>query len=116
MEIVVFVLWLGLAIGVGMMSATKTLGFWGGFLISILLSPLIGFIVYAVSMDKADKIRMIEQQHAAFNTRFQNTQAQSGIAANGSTADEIAKLVALRDSGAISQEEFESQKKKLLNV
>jgi hypothetical protein len=35
-------------------------------------------------------------------------------AAGSSSADEIAKLAKLRDDGAISAEEFEAQKRKLL--
>ncbi len=45
--------WLVLSFVVGILSMEKVLGFWGGFLISIILSPLIGFIIFMVSVKKA---------------------------------------------------------------
>lgn len=42
------ILWIALSYFVGKFSADKAIGFWGGFLISLLVSPLIGFIVALV--------------------------------------------------------------------
>lgn len=44
-----FILWLALAIGASYFSKTRGNGFWGVFVISIILSPLVGFIVALVS-------------------------------------------------------------------
>lgn len=115
MELVILILWLGLAVGVGMLSQTKTLGFAGGFLISILLSPLIGFVVYAVSMDKADKIRQIEMQQQQYMMQRQ-MQAQQQATPKVSTADELSKLAKLKEDGMITEEEYQSGKKKVLGI
>jgi hypothetical protein len=44
--------WIVLSFAIGILSMEKDLGFWGGFLISIVLSPLIGLIIYLVSGKK----------------------------------------------------------------
>lgn len=43
------IIWVLLCYLVGKLSANKAIGFWGGFLISLLVSPLIGLIVALVS-------------------------------------------------------------------
>lgn len=39
------ILWVVLSYFVGKFSSDKSIGFWGGFLISLLVSPLVGLIV-----------------------------------------------------------------------
>lgn len=43
------IIWVVLSYFVGKFSANKAIGFWGGFLISLLVSPLVGFIVALVA-------------------------------------------------------------------
>lgn len=52
---------------------------------------------------------MVEQHNSALMKRL-NTSARPAT----STADDLAKFAALRDSGAISNDEYEAQKRKLL--
>jgi len=90
--------WLFLSFAVGMASSAKKVGFWAVFLISLIFSPLIGLIVgLASSKKEPQQVRMVN-------------------ASSGSTADELLKLRALADKKIITEEEFEVQKKKLLNT
>ena len=97
--------WLFFAIIVGLLANSTTLGFWGGLLLSILLSPIIGFIIYLFYPSKASQERQEQLLHHAINNNRNPV----------STADELEKLAALRDKGIITPADFEKQKAKLLN-
>lgn len=63
------IIWLFFAIVVGFIATDKAMGFWGGFLWSVLLSPLVGIIIVLLSKSKKQKIvedyqfnKMIEEQ------------------------------------------------------
>ena len=74
------------------------IGFGLGFLACFLLSPLIGIIIILFSKDKTKNIRLNS-----------NT-----IHTNYSKADEISKYKKLMDEGAITQKEFEKEKRNIL--
>lgn len=40
-----FILWIGLSIGIGFMGKERKIGFGGAFILSLLLSPLLGGII-----------------------------------------------------------------------
>lgn len=48
--------WIVLSVVVGIICLNKTPGFFGGLVVSLLLSPIVGFIIYMVSDDKAPKV------------------------------------------------------------
>jgi hypothetical protein len=76
-----------------------------GWILLIFLVPFIGVLIYMIArpkMTEQDK-EMIEQ-----------AQAVQARVEGYSAADEVAKLVKLRDSGAISAEEFEEMKRRAM--
>ena len=80
--------------------------------------PFFGAIIYMITrpvtpQDLEEKAAF-EQQQAAIAAAQQAQLAQK-VAADTSAADEITKLVALRDSGAITQAEFDAAKAKALS-
>lgn len=89
----------------------------GGFakavwVIFIIVLPLIGVLVYLIARGGTMQQRTVEQakqQQQAFDDYVRKT------AGGGGTADELAKLADLRDKGAISEDEFQAQKAKLLS-
>lgn len=85
--------WVVLSMFVGAISKKRKLGEWPGFLLSLLLSPLIGFLI-ALSSPRKDF--MVNGNHSPI------------------IADEIEKLSNLRASGVLTEEEFNAQKAKLL--
>ena len=89
------------------------MGGWGKALWSIfvILVPFLGVFVYLLArghgMAERD-VEVAQQNEAAFQDYVR------GVAGSGGTADELAKLVQLRDDGVISVDEFDQQKAKLL--
>jgi hypothetical protein len=88
----------------------------GGFakalwVIFVIIVPLFGVLIYLIFRGGGMQERAVErarQQDEAFRAYVQDT------AASPTPADEIAKLAELKDSGAISEEEFEAAKAKAL--
>lgn len=86
---------------------------WGkaGWLLFILILPIIGALVYLIarggSMHERDA-RIAQAQDQALRSWVQ------GVAGQASTADELAKLADLKAKGVISDAEFDQAKAKLL--
>ena len=86
---------------------------WGktGWVILMLFLPLLGALIYLIAHggDMAQRdIETMKQMEAAQKEYIRD--AAGGV----STADEIEKLAKLKDSGAITDDEFNAQKAKLL--
>jgi len=86
---------------------------WGKALwfIFVLFIPLIGVLVYLIARgDKMHEraVQQAQQQDAAARAYIQEA------AGSQSTADQLTKLAELRDRGAITAEEFEREKAKVL--
>ena len=77
-----------------------------GWLILLIFIPLIGALVYLIARPK-----MTEQDKQIADKARQEERRAAGF----SSADEIAKAQALKDSGAITQEEFEELKRRALS-
>ena len=108
-------IWLIGAVVVGAIGNSKTIGFGGAFLLSILLSPLIGLVITLFSPSKERQQQALEQQkmQTEILQSMANSQSSSVTSKQQSLADEIQKLKSLHDSGAITEEEFTVQKQKL---
>ncbi len=76
-----------------------------GWTVLVIFIPLIGILIYLIARPKnlAQDKEMMEQ-----------TQTHQRRTAGYSAADEIAKAQALKDSGAISDAEFEELKRKAM--
>ena len=112
----ILLIWIIGAAIVGAIGSGKTIGFGGAFFLSLLLSPLLGFIIVLFYPSKESQQQSLEQQKM-------QTQILQSMAASQSTsksshqhsiADEIQKLKSLRDADAITEQEFQVQKQKLL--
>ena len=99
----IFLLWIIFSAVVGAIGSDKKIGFWGGFLISLLLSPIIGLIVVLLSGSKVINVAVGEEKQMPISE------------ATKSVADEIEKLNHLRNANAITEEEFLKAKGKLLS-
>lgn len=112
--IFVFILWLMVLFRVIWdIFRSHDLGGWAkaGWLLFILILPLIGVLVYLIarggSMHERD-IRIAQAQDHALRSWVHD------VAGRTSTADELSKLADLRAKGVISDAEFEQAKAKLL--
>ncbi|WP_441245422.1 SHOCT domain-containing protein [Kitasatospora sp. McL0602] len=96
---------------------------WGkaGWMILVILLPFIGVLAYVIvrghSMGRRDQ-EQAEKADAAFKQYVREAAAPSGAGAGSggapSRADELVKLADLRASGALTEEEFQQAKTKLL--
>lgn len=82
--------------------------FWTLF---VIILPILGVLVYVIARGKGMAERDVrDYQEAEAATQDYIRQ----VAGSSSSADELSKLASLRDQGVISNEEFESQKARLL--
>ncbi|MET9915842.1 SHOCT domain-containing protein [Streptomyces sp. NPDC059605] len=97
------------------------LGGWGkaGWLVLTLLLPYIGVLVYVIvrgkSMSRRD-IKEAQDRDAAFKAYVREAAGTPGGDGPGRSGhvDDLAKLADLRDRGAITDEEYQRAKTKLL--
>lgn len=113
-----FIAWLWLLFAVfGDIIRSRDISGWVKALWSlfIIILPLLGTLIYLIvrgagmAERSAEEARRREEQ---LRTYVRDVAADRG--GSPSTADELAKLAQLRDAGAITPEEFEAQKAKLL--
>jgi lysylphosphatidylglycerol synthetase-like protein (DUF2156 family) len=81
------------------------------WVIFVLVLPYVGVFVYLIARGGDMQERAAQQAMAA--QRAAEARIRE-VAGSSSTADELAKLVTLRDQGTLTSEEFDSQKVKLL--
>jgi hypothetical protein len=108
-----FVLWIWLVISIFIdIFRSEDLSGWGkaGWTILVLVIPLLGVLIYLVARGSSMQQRRVDDATA------QKTATDDYIrsAAQTSTADQLTQLSQLRDQGALSEAEFNSQKQKLL--
>ncbi|HZD67248.1 MAG TPA: SHOCT domain-containing protein [Acidimicrobiales bacterium] len=83
------------------------------WVIALIVLPLFGVLGYLVFRGSGMQERSVRAQRAAED---QYRSYMQDLAGNGaSTADQLEKLARLRDQGAISPEEYEREKSKVLS-
>jgi hypothetical protein len=88
--------------------------FWALF---IILLPWLGVLVYLIARGQSMGERRMQEAAArerATREYIQSVSATSSGGGGASTADELSKLAELKNSGVISEDEFATQKAKLL--
>ncbi|MEV8092772.1 SHOCT domain-containing protein [Kitasatospora sp. NPDC085879] len=121
LELFVFILWFFLLFKIITdIFRSKDMGGWGkaGWTIFVILLPLIGVLVYLIARGGSMAERDLEQAQRtdeAFQAYVRRATAEGGGGGSGqSHADQLTKLAELKTSGAISEEEFQKAKAKLL--
>src|SRR6516164_7867221 len=113
-EIFLWVIWFWILITVFIdIFRSQDLNGWGKALwfLFVLFIPLIGVLVYLIARGGKMHERAVrdqQQQEQQFRSYVQETASQA------TPADQLAKLADLRDRGAITPEEFEREKAKVL--
>jgi hypothetical protein len=109
-----FIIWIWLLIMIfGDIFRSHDIGGWAKALwtIFVIVLPLLGILVYLIARGGGMHERaaqQAQQQQQAFEAYVRQS------AGTTNTADELAKLVDLKNSGALTDAEFEAQKAKLL--
>ncbi|MFH8471959.1 SHOCT domain-containing protein [Streptomyces sp. NPDC018000] len=88
---------------------------WGkaGWLLVALLLPFIGVLVYVIVRGKSMGQRDIRQAQAR-NAAFKAYVREAAGTEKGGHVDDLAKLAELKDRGALTDEEYQRAKTKLL--
>jgi hypothetical protein len=111
-----FFIWIWLLISVfADIFRSDDLGGWGKALWSffVIVLPYLGVFVYLIARGHSmgeRNVRQMQAQEAATQAYIRNAAGTSGGA-----AEEISKAAALRDSGAITEQEFAALKAKALS-
>jgi phosphate/sulfate permease len=114
----IFFGWIIFSFVAGIIGSGRKIGFWGAFLLSIFLSPLIGLIFALVSKSNEKEEyekRMLETQKSQQEALNKLSQEKQNNASTLSITDEIEKLAKLKNDNIISEEEYQKLKDKLLN-
>ncbi|MFH8616648.1 PLDc N-terminal domain-containing protein [Streptomyces sp. NPDC017979] len=87
-----------------------------GWLILVIVLPFVGVLLYVIfrgrSMGKRE-VAAAQEREAAFKSYIQQTASEGG-AAGGADVDQLARLHELKEKGAISEEEYQKAKGKIL--
>lgn len=113
-EIFLFVLYFWILITIfGDLFRDHQLGGWAkaGWVLFIFLVPFLGMLVYLIARGQGMRERAVKEQA---DMRRHMDEYVRETAGSGSSVDELAKLSDLKDKGAISDEEFDRAKAKLL--
>lgn len=107
-----FFLWIWLLIMIFADIFRSEISGWGkaGWVLFVIILPFLGVLIYLIANGDDMQNRSMKQAADAQNAQREYIQSVAG----SSSADEIEKLASLRDSGHITNEEFQAQKAKLL--
>jgi hypothetical protein len=110
-----FVIWIWLLIAIFADIFRSDISGWGkaAWTIFVILVPLLGVLVYLIA--NSDKMRERSESQASEAQAAQDNYIRSVADTGDTTADQLATLSSLHDSGALTDEEFASQKTKLLS-
>jgi hypothetical protein len=109
-----FIIWIWLLITVFVDIFRSDISGWGraGWTFFVIILPFLGVFVYLIA--NGDKMRERSAAKAAESQAAQNEYVRSVADSGTSTADQLATLSNLHDSGKLTDEEFAAQKAKLL--
>lgn len=109
-----FFLWIWLLIMIFADIFRSEISGWGkaGWVLFVIILPFLGVLIYLIANGDDMQNRSMKQAADAQNAQREYIQSVAG--GGSSSADEIEKLASLRDSGHITNEEFQAQKAKLL--
>jgi hypothetical protein len=89
---------------------------WGkaGWILLLIILPLIGSLIYIIVRGPNVAERSAKQAAAAQAQMDDYIRQTVASSSGGGAADELSKLAALRDSGTISEDEFQAMKAKVV--
>jgi hypothetical protein len=102
-------LWGFFAMIVGLIASDKAMGFWGGFLLSLLLSPVIGVII--VLFSKSKQTHIMEQR--VINSLDHQPKPQQ--APSLSVIQQLSELEDLKSKNLVTEEEYTRLRGKIMS-
>lgn len=108
----IFLGWIIFSFIVGIIGSDRKIGFWGSFLLSLLLSPLIG-IIFALISENNSAIDYKKELLKVQQETLYNSKSKEPI--NRSVIEELEKLSLLKEKNIITNEEFQNLKSNILS-
>ncbi len=105
--------WIILSIVIGIIGSYRKIGGFWAFVISILLSPIIGFIVVLFSKSKKQE----EYEKKLLEVQIEQKDKMEEIKANfnkKSIPDELDRIKKMKDAGQLTEEEYQKAKEKII--
>lgn len=114
-EILIF--WLIFSFVVGLVASDRKLGFGGGLLLSLLLSPIIGFIVAVLSPARNPQpVKLVDKDGQPINTsQFKVSASSTKEEIRAFEIQKLVELEGLKDRGVITPQEFEKLRDAILS-
>lgn len=106
----IFFCWFVFSLVAGVVGMDRKIGFWGAFLLSLFLSPLIGLIIAFASKANAPEEVVVVSQEPTVNKETSDKEEVK----SADSIDRIREAYDLKQKGALTEEEFQSIKKRLL--
>lgn len=104
-------MWIIFSFVAGSIGSKRKIGFWPAFLLSLLLTPLIGLIVALASRRKDD----IQYQNDLLNAVSRNSRSQEFHYDTESMAASLERIKRLKEEGHLTESEYEVCKAKILS-
>jgi len=110
-----FIAWIWLLISILVDIFRSDMGGFGKALwvVFVIILPFLGVLVYLIAHGGEMQKRAVDQ--AVTQQRAQQAYIQDAAGSGGSSADELEKLAGLHQKGVLTDEEFATQKSKVLN-
>ena len=110
-----FIIWIWLLITVFIDIFRSDISGWGkaGWVILVIILPFLGVLIYLIVNGQS-----MQERRVADYTSAQAAQDDyiRSVADSSSPADQLEKLKKLHDQGALTDQEYEAQKQKVLNA
>lgn len=113
----IFLGWLIFSFVVGAIGSNRKIGFISAFLLSLILSPLLGLIFTLTSKTNYEEkyeSEMLETQKSQKETLNKISDLSEGNFSKKSIIDELEGLKKMREDGLVSEEEFKIIKNKII--
>ena len=109
-----FIAWIWLLIAIFADIFRGEMSGWGkaGWVFFVIILPFLGVLIYLIAHGDDMQNRAVRSQ--ADQEAAQRAYIQDAAGSGGSSADELDKLASLHSQGVLTDEEFQTQKAKLL--
>ena len=109
-----FIAWIWLLIAIFADIFRNEMSGWGkaGWVFFVIILPFLGVLIYLIAHGDAMQNRAVQSQ--ANQEAAQRAYIQDAAESGGSSADQLEKLASLHQQGVLTDEEFQTQKAKLL--
>ena len=109
-----FIAWIWLLIAIFADIFRNEMSGWGkaGWVFFVIILPFLGVLIYLIAHGDAMQNRAVQSQ--ANQDAAQRAYIQDAAESGGSSADQLEKLASLHQQGVLTDEEFQTQKAKLL--